>query len=77
MSRWAKESLSHRRRVAAVKDNVPEGIGDPVAPGHSLRTVVVKMCLLDVLEISIFEVVVVLTMVDPFFKHIALNDSPQ
>jgi hypothetical protein len=71
----AKQALAHGRRISRIEDNVPERIGDPVATVHSLRAVVVKMCLFDMAEIPVLEVVVVLAMVDPLLKHIALNDT--
>ena len=71
----AKQALAHGRRISRIEDNVPERIGDPIAPIHSLRTVVVKMGLFDVPEIPVLEVVVVFAMVDPLLKHIALNDT--
>ena len=66
--------MAHFWGISTVKNNIPEGIGDPKPSGYSLRAMVVKVCLFDVPEISVFEVVVVLAMVNPLLKHVALND---
>ena len=75
MPGWAKQALSYGGRVPRIEDNVPERIGDPVTSVHSLRTMVVKMRFLDVSEIPVLKVVVVLAVVDPLFKNIALDDT--
>ena len=56
----AEQSLTDVWRKASLEDDIPERTCDPISRIDSLRTVMIKMVLLDVPEVTVIEVVVVL-----------------
>ena len=77
MSSRTKQALPHFGRKATVEDNVPKRIGDSVTATHSLGAMVIKVVLLDVAEVTILEVIVVLAVMNPLFKHITQHNAAQ
>ncbi len=71
------ERLANIRRVARLKDNIPETVGEAVALFHPFRAVVIKVVALDVAEIRASKVVEMHRVMDPLLEHITLYNPRQ